>query len=323
MHDTSPTVHSTTCPNCSATLVGPYCAQCGQHAHESARSLHVLFHDAWHLITHLDGRVWSTLLPLLIRPGRLTREYFADRRARYVPPFRLYFIISVAFFGLASLTTGPSKSDVIHTRPLTTEDRADIQKELQDSSAPVMVTQAVDAFTDRTLSRTSQLDAQLCSHLSIGVPWLDPRLQATCKRQVADQGKSMMHAFGGMVPKMMFVFLPLMALAMLALYHSPPRYYVEHLVFLLHLQSNLFLAMILWMLITAAAEAWPLLGSAASIATTVLFWYALWYTYMALRTYYAQSWTRTLAKFIAVFVAYFTCGVFAVLGTMVISALVS
>jgi uncharacterized membrane protein required for colicin V production len=44
---------------------------------------------------------------------------------------------------------------------------------------------------------------------------------------------------------------------------------------------------------------------------------------MALRTYYAQSWTRTLTKFIAVFFAYLTCGVFAVLGTMVISALVS
>jgi hypothetical protein len=125
------------------------------------------------------------------------------------------------------------------------------------------------------------------------------------------------------VPKMMFVFLPLMGLVMLALYHSPPRYYVEHLVFLLHLQSNLFLAMILGMLITAAAEAWPLLDSIASIATTVLFWYALWYTYMALRTYYAQSWTKTLAKFIAVFIAYLACGVFAVLGTMVISALVS
>jgi hypothetical protein len=323
MHDTSPTVPNATCLNCSATLVGPYCAQCGQHAHESARSLHVLFHDAWHLITHLDGRVWSTLVPLLIRPGRLTREYFADHRARYVPPFRLYFIISVAFFGLASLTTGLSNIEAVHTGPLTGEDRAEIHKELQDSSAPAAVRQAVDAFTDQTVSRSPQLDAQLCARLSVGIRWLDPRLQATCKRLAADQGKSMMHAFGGMVPKMMFVFLPLMALVMLALYHSPPRYYVEHLVFLLHLQSNLFLAMILGMLITAAANVWPWLGSVASIVTTVLFWYALWYTYMALRTYYAQSWTRTLTKFIAVFFAYLTCGVFAVLGTMVISALVS
>jgi hypothetical protein len=322
MNDTSPTVHNATCLNCSATLIGPFCAQCGQHAHESARSLHVLFHDAWHLFTHLDGRVWSTFAALLIRPGRLTREYFADHRARYVPPFRLYFIISVAFFGLASLTTGLSKLGTVHTGPLSAADRADIQKDLQDSSAPDAVTQAVVTFTDQT-QISPQHAAQLCSHLSLGVPWLDPRLQATCKHQAADQGKSMMHAFGGMVPKMMFVFLPLMALVMLALYHSPPRFYVEHLVFLLHLQSNLFLAMIVGMLITAAAEAWPLLASVASIATTVLFWYALWYTYMALRRYYAQSWTKTLAKFIVVFIAYFACGLFAILGTMVISALVS
>jgi hypothetical protein len=97
-----------TCGNCNAPLTGPYCAQCGQHAHESARSLGALFHDAWHVVTHLDGRFWSTLRLLLLRPGQLTLEYFAERRARYVPPVRLYFVISIAFFitffGLSSPT---------------------------------------------------------------------------------------------------------------------------------------------------------------------------------------------------------------------------
>jgi hypothetical protein len=58
---------------------------------------------------------------------------------------------------------------------------------------------------------------------------------------------------------MMFVFMPLMALVMLALYHSPPRFYVEHLVFFLHLQSDLFLLMILQMLLLALSEAVPAL----------------------------------------------------------------
>ncbi|HTC52494.1 MAG TPA: DUF3667 domain-containing protein [Steroidobacteraceae bacterium] len=105
MDATRPTAHDAVRRNCSAALSGPYCAQCGQHAHESARSLHVLFHDAWHLITHLDGRVWHTPVALLLRPGFLTREYFADHRARFVPPFRLCFVISGAFFGRCSLTT--------------------------------------------------------------------------------------------------------------------------------------------------------------------------------------------------------------------------
>ena len=33
------------CENCLTPLVGPYCAQCGQHAHASARTLRALLHD--------------------------------------------------------------------------------------------------------------------------------------------------------------------------------------------------------------------------------------------------------------------------------------
>ena len=58
------------CGNCGAALSGPYCSACGQHAHESARSIGVLFHDAWHLATHLDGRLWQTLYILLFKPGK-------------------------------------------------------------------------------------------------------------------------------------------------------------------------------------------------------------------------------------------------------------
>jgi hypothetical protein len=94
----------TTCGNCNAPLTGPYCAQCGQHAHGSARSLAALSHEAWHLLTHVDARLWATIKILLLQPGRLTAEYFAQRRARYVPPFQLYLVISVLFFGLGSLS---------------------------------------------------------------------------------------------------------------------------------------------------------------------------------------------------------------------------
>ncbi|MFO1410828.1 MAG: DUF3667 domain-containing protein, partial [Steroidobacteraceae bacterium] len=88
------------CGNCGAHLQGPYCAQCGQHAHASARGFGALLHDGWHTLTHLDGRFWKTLWALLRRPGFLTIEYFAGRRQRYLPPVRLYLVLSVLFFAL-------------------------------------------------------------------------------------------------------------------------------------------------------------------------------------------------------------------------------
>jgi Protein of unknown function (DUF3667) len=320
-HETVPAVHDAACRNCAAILAGPYCAQCGQHAHESARSLRVLFHDAWHLLTHLDGRLWETLVPLLVQPGRLTQEYFEDHRARYVPPFRLYFVISVIFFALASLTSTVSNMATTRSVPLSTADRAELQRELQESGAPAAVTATVEDLTDHPMN--SQLAAQLCTRVASAVPWADQRLQAVCKHQLADQGKSMLHAFGSLVPKMMFVFLPLMALVMLALYHSPPRHYVEHLVFFLHLQSNLFLVMILAMLLGAAAAAWPVLDTMASLGGMVLFGYAIWYVCFAMRNYYGQPWPRTLLKIAVVVSAYSFCFLLSLTGTLVLSALVT
>ena len=59
--------------------------------------------EAFESITHADSRLWRTLGYLLARPGRLTREFFDGRRARYLPPFRLYLVISLLFFLVAGL----------------------------------------------------------------------------------------------------------------------------------------------------------------------------------------------------------------------------
>jgi len=320
MNDSHPALHDPTCRNCAAALTGPYCAQCGQHAHESARSLHVLFHDVWHLLTHVDGRLWVTLQLLLLRPGRLTQEYFDDRRARYVPPFQLYFVISVAFFALAALTGALLGPSVPHGS-MSAADRAEVDKELQDSSAPEALKYSVATVSGQGMN--AQNAAQLCGAIATGSPWADQRLQEVCRRQVADGGKSMLHEFGSIVPKMMFLFLPVMALMMLALYHSPARYYVEHLVFFLHLQSDLFLVMIVQMLIDRAAIAVPALDPVASLTGMVLFFYALWYSFSALRNYYGQGRTRTLAKFAAIAIAYLACFTLFLIATLALSALVT
>jgi hypothetical protein len=114
-----------------------------------------------------------------------------------------------------------------------------------------------------------------------------------------------------------------MALVMLVLYRTPARFYVEHLVFFLHLQSNLFLAMIIEMLLTAAADWWPALNPIADLGGIILFWYAIWYLYAAMRNYYGQSRARTALKFVAVVMAYLFCFALSLGGTMVLSALVT
>src|SRR5450631_2406207 len=76
--------------------------RCVKHGHASARSVSALFHDAWHTVTQVDSRFWQTMYTLLLRPGRLTHKYLAERRACYLPPVRVYLVLSVLFFAFGS-----------------------------------------------------------------------------------------------------------------------------------------------------------------------------------------------------------------------------
>src|SRR5204862_2249809 len=86
------------CLNCNAQLQGKYCHICGQEHIEPKET-------AWHLvshffqdITHFDGKFFSTLKLLVFRPGFLSREYMAGRRASYLNPVRMYVFTSAIFF---------------------------------------------------------------------------------------------------------------------------------------------------------------------------------------------------------------------------------
>jgi len=298
-------VHGAICGNCSAALVGPYCAQCGQHAHESSRALGALFHDAWHVITHLDGRLWQTLAALLLRPGKLTREYFAERRARYVPPARLYFVLSVLFFAVASI--GPHSAVLFDVDPSGAVRSEEVPLEAQRAFDEARAKGAVGITWDSTR----------CDQVRSDIPGLTRPLKDACERFMADHGRSLAHAFVASLPKMMFVFLPFMALVMLPLYWWPRRLYVEHLVFFLHTHAAVFLLLLLGRLVTLLARWQPALARAATLFSAAVFAYLVWYVYKAMRVYYAQGRLLTLVKLTIVGFAYM---VFLSI-TMVITAL--
>jgi hypothetical protein len=270
------------CGNCNALLTGPYCSGCGQHAHASARSLSAVLHDGWHDFTHVDGRLWHTLWLLFSRPGRLTQDFFEERRARYLPPVRLYLVLSLMFFSLGS-STG----------------------EFASSSDPAGAHHNPDIPCEKLVS----LDYPTLAHLS----------HDACARFVKMGSdnfvKTMMHN----IPKMMFVFLPLMACVMALLYRRPRRYYVEHLVFLLHNHSALFLGFVAQALIEALAHHWRPLTEFGSITGFALFFYVLWYPYAAMRRYYGQGRALTGAKYLFIGLAYALCLVITFIGTAVIT----
>jgi hypothetical protein len=93
------------CPNCGETVALRFCPRCGQENHDVIVPVRDLLGDVMDEFLKLDSRVFDTLKRLLFRPGALTLEYIAGRRAAYVPPFKLYFLISALFFLMLSYTS--------------------------------------------------------------------------------------------------------------------------------------------------------------------------------------------------------------------------
>jgi Protein of unknown function (DUF3667) len=90
------------CRNCSAPVQGRFCHECGQENLDHLIPVHHLLGDIADEFLKFDSKLFRTLTSLLVRPGFLTSEYIAGRRARYLPPFRLYFTISAIYFLIAA-----------------------------------------------------------------------------------------------------------------------------------------------------------------------------------------------------------------------------
>ncbi|MEL7111659.1 MAG: DUF3667 domain-containing protein [Pseudomonadota bacterium] len=86
------------CQNCGTMVHGRFCPNCGQLAASFHRPIVDLIGETISDTFTFDGRLARTLPILLFRPGRLTRNYTAGKRARYVPPFRLFLLASLVFY---------------------------------------------------------------------------------------------------------------------------------------------------------------------------------------------------------------------------------
>jgi len=92
-----------TCLNCGHLVEERFCPHCGQENTEPKQPFHYLFTHFIEDFTHYDGQFWKTIKYLLIRPGRLTKEYLAGKRQMYVAPVKLYIFISFITFFLPTL----------------------------------------------------------------------------------------------------------------------------------------------------------------------------------------------------------------------------
>ncbi len=152
------------------------------------------------------------------------------------------------------------------------------------------------------------------------------RAREACRKIVAD-GKGFGRAVYENIPKMMFIFLPLIAVVMFVLYLGSGRYYVEHLLFFVHFHAFFFVCGIAVLALerSSATLVDTLVGSGLktveNILTAVLMFYVPYYLYRAMRRVYGQGRVVTLVKYSLLLVGYLVFMTLTVLGLLAYTAL--
>lgn len=332
------------CLNCGAHLRGQYCGNCGQRARSRLISLWELVRDAFGDLFELDSRLWRTLVPLVIRPGRLTYDYLQGRRARYMPPFRMYLVLSLLFFLVAFFD--PRETFGIFYEPQTQEDTDDEQRreatEIADDvrrdlaaegiiiDAPAGTDEAEEDAPDGPRVRINGEDAaetscQIDDESIDGPDWfkrrLTPeRLKHICEQVQRDNGRQFLSNLYDNLPIALIVLLPIMAFVLKALYPLSRRYYVEHLLFFVHFHAFLFLILALQILIGRVNAALPTPGAVGILLIVAASFYVPVYLFVAMRRVYGQGRLLTALKYVVLTVSYLAGITVTMLGAVVIAA---
>lgn len=204
-------VHNGRCHNCGAIAGGKFCSACGQETTLHVASAREFLHEFIGHYIALEGKLWKTLALLLFRPGKLTAEYIAGRRARYVQPLRIYLTLSILFF--AFLKYGPT--------------------ELIKADPPAATPTSQEAPSADTLRVSTRMGA-------INPAWEAKILKIGAMPQ-SEVIALIRTKFFAYVPYAMFCIMPLFALYLKLLYLSSGRTYGEHMLFALHTNAFAFL----------------------------------------------------------------------------------
>lgn len=302
------------CRNCSTPLSGEFCSHCGQR--EGRPDIH-LADAAGELIGDIftrDSRLWRTLLNLVLRPGFLPAEFMAGRKARYVPPFRLYLIISfVLFLALsfgASIRVIDTPAATTYKQPVPANPAS-----TQDSALAAESDEQGDVDLAIALGNPEEGEQQQRASLSIDLAdenspaWLqtlETRMEENAE-ELGEEPGAFLDLLIEYLPQMMFLLLPLFALLLKACYLFSPFHYIQHLVFAFYYHSFTYLLYLVGVMVE-----W--LGVHSDGALLALF---IIYLPLALRRSYTSSIGGALGKSLFILISY---GILLLLGFALVTA---
>jgi Protein of unknown function (DUF3667) len=300
------------CENCGAKMSGSFCAQCGQHAVDYRRSFGRVLADVLDSLIGFESKFFATLWLLMSRPWKLTIAFLSGKRVRYMHPLRLYLLISIVFFFGVHELAKQANFDSGHRKALTPEQkaqletklaklpagippeaRAEVKKAIEDAAKPQPSPEANGKDKDEPFLEVGT------DKDDINAPPFEKWLNHRLKEKIGEHGvnfKVFFMAVTGNLPVMMLCCIPLFALVLKILYLFRRVFYIDHLIYALHIHAFAYLAILLIGFISAglihvapAVSGWIM---AALIVTAVML------LLLSIRRVYRQGWFMSIFKFL-------------------------
>jgi len=268
------------CLNCGTIVTGNFCQNCGQENIEVKESFFQIVYHFIEDITHFDGKLIKTLKLLISKPGFLTKEYVAGKRATYIHPIRMYIFISAVFF--LFIFSGEQKIVDVNTN--------------QTKSSSIV-------FGDSTYNTVAQYDsAQKMLPIKKRDKWLTAKLT---KQQILinnkygnDQNKilaALIDNFKHNFSKILYLSLPIFAFFLWVLYKRNKSYYfADHMIFSIHLYCAYFIIIFVYTILEQVVKFFT---ASKGVLELIYGFTLLLYFYKAVRFFYGQSRKKTLLKF--------------------------
>ena len=94
------------CLNCQLPLEKSdhFCPNCGQQNSIKKLNFSDFFTEFFSGLFAYDSRFQRTLRVMLLRPGKISKDYINGKRMRYANPFRFYLSASIIFFLIAGIS---------------------------------------------------------------------------------------------------------------------------------------------------------------------------------------------------------------------------
>src|SRR6266699_1708674 len=317
----------THCENCGAQLTGRYCAQCGQAAIDYRRSFRHVIVDVLDSFLNWDSKFFATIGLLIAKPWRLTNEFLAGKRVRHVHPLRLYLLASILFFfavnyGARDLRFEPGK--------LSPKDRAELEADLKKGDLPPAAREELEALlrepqaqaspglispssptvaspspapgSDKQRQEYGKIDERpfvVFDQVKSTTPF-ERCIEARAKEKMGEHGTKMglfIATLFSNLPYMMLCCIPFFACVLKVLYIRRRIFYIDHLIYALHIHTFFYAGIMLIVLATIGLNRFAP-GAVAGWLIALLWIAFVTQIFLSIRYVYHQGWFFTVFKFL-------------------------